>query len=106
MPPRRRLRPTLLLRCLSLLLTIVVFWITFTVVTATGLTRATILTLAIVWFIGIEAGVIPLLLERWITRSAESAGKASNIWFYDRDAEQKNDLHSFHQDSSENPTVR
>jgi hypothetical protein len=104
--PRRHLRPTFLLRCVSLLLAIGIFLISLALSTGTTVTVATIVILAGVWFIGIEAGFFPLLLATLITRSADKTFRPSSIWFYDRDSERKDALDSFHKDSSENPTVR
>jgi hypothetical protein len=80
--------------------------IAVTVAAATTLTLATITTLAIVWFIGIEAGVVPLLIESLLTKGAEEIGMKSSLWFYDRDRERKRACDSFNKDSSENPTLR
>jgi hypothetical protein len=88
------------------LLAVGVFLIALTLSTGTPVTVATIVILFIVWFLGIEAGLLPLLLATLITRSADKTVRPSSIWFYDRDSERKDALDSFHKDSSENPTVR
>ena len=106
MSQRRRLRPTFFLRCVNLLLALGIFWIAVTVAAATTFTLTTITILAIAWFIGIEAGVVPLLIESLITKGAEKTGKTSSLWFYDLDWEHRRERDSFNKDSSGNPTLR
>lgn len=103
----RRLRATFLLRC------VILAWCLLLVVAVLGLGMGTWWTLgalvfgALLWLVGIELGLLPLVLERAMVRHAARGGvRGSSIWFVDLDQEQEQQLRDFHDDSRDNPTIR
>ena len=60
------------------------------------------------WFLGVEAGLLPALLEHVLTRRAEndSTGAVNSIWFIDEDEERRTEWDKHEDDTSDNPTIR
>jgi hypothetical protein len=72
-----------------------------------GWTVALLVFIAIFWFVGIEAGLLPLVLERIAARRAEQTRKpVSTIWFVDLDQHRALETENFDKATRANPTIR
>lgn len=104
---RRRVRATFLLRCVLLAACIALFAGVVFIAQGTGWVLGTLTVVACFWFVGVEGGVLPLLLEEWAERRAARSGKpVASIWFVDLDAQAERDMKDFHDDTRDNPTIR
>jgi hypothetical protein len=103
----RRLRATFLLRC------VILAWCVLLVAAVLALGMGTQWTLGalvfgvLLWLVGIECGLLPLVIERAMVRHAARGGtRGSSIWFVDLDQEKARQLQDFHDESRDNPTIR
>ena len=104
---RRRVRATFLLRCVTLAVSLGLFFLVFAVLSTPVLTVSTFLILCAVWLLGIECDLLPILLERLLLRRAErTEGSTSSIWFVDVAGLGRTELQSHGRSSSDNPTIR
>ncbi|MFY9341077.1 MAG: hypothetical protein WAT39_01215 [Planctomycetota bacterium] len=103
----RRLRATLLLRGVLLACCVVLLAAVLLLGLSTGWTLGSLALAATVWLLGIEAGVLPLAIEYFAgRRAATNSRSASSIWFVDLAEQERQELRTFHDDTSDNPTVR
>ncbi len=105
--PMRRLRATFRLRCVLAAFCIALPACVLILGQSTGWTLGTLALAAILWFVGIEAGLLPLALEYVAVRRAAQSGRpVSSTWFVDLDEQQRKGMQAFHDDTSDNPTIR
>jgi hypothetical protein len=83
-----------------------IFFLLIEVSLPTPITTATVVGLIVFWFLGIEFGLLPLLLECLITKNAKRAGRFGRIWFVDTEEEQKRTFDAHIEASKDNPTFR
>lgn len=103
----RRVRATFLLRCVLLAACVGLFAGVLFISQSTRWTLFTLPVLVILWFVGIEGGLIPFALEQWAVRRAARSGRpVSSIWFVDLDEQSRQAMQQFHDDTSDNPTIR
>ena len=103
----RRVRATFLLRCVVLAACVGLFASVLLIGLSAGWTMVTFPLAAILWFVGIERGLLPVALEHMAVRRAARSGKqVSSIWFVDLDEQSRQDMQSFHDDTGDNPTIR
>ena len=103
----RRVRATFLLRCVILAACIALFVGVICLGASTGWTLGTLGFAAVLWFVGIEGGLLPLALEQVVVRRAARSGSpVSSIWFVDLDQQRVREMESFHEDTRDNPTIR
>jgi len=74
--------------------------------TSVAYTSYTALILIVVWFIGIEGGIVPWLIARYLTALAEKGNGQESIWFRNSSSEACRTLDTFRKDSSNNPTLQ
>ena len=104
---RRRVRATFLLRCVILAACVALFAVAAYLTRSLWFVAATLIVLSLIWFIGIEGGLLPEMIEHWLARRAAQSEKAvDSIWFVDLDAQDDKLRESFHDESSNNPTIR
>jgi uncharacterized membrane protein len=103
----RRLRASFLLRCV-ILGAIVSFGVGIVLLAqSTGWTLGTVIVVAAFWYLELEWDLFSSLIERWLTRRARRAdAPVASIWFVDLDAQSDRELARFHDDTSDNPTLR
>ena len=102
----RRIRPTFLLRCAVLAGSVGIFFLVLKLSTSGTFTGTTILVLIAFWFLGIEGGLLPFLLEHILVRKAERSGGADSLWFVDVNRERKREFDAHADATSDNPTIR
>ncbi|MGE0145138.1 MAG: hypothetical protein AB7T19_17775 [Planctomycetota bacterium] len=103
----RRLRATFLLRCVLLIAAVGVFAAVLLVGQSTGWALLILPFTVIVWFVGVEGGLIPLVLEHLAVRRAARTGRpVSSIWFVDQDEQEARNRQKFYDQTRDNPTVR
>lgn len=103
----RRVRATFLLRCVILAGSVALVACVVSLAQGSGWSLGTLGLLAVLWFVGIEVGVVPLALEQVaVRRAARSGAPVSSIWFVDLDEQRRRDLEHFHDSASDNPTIR
>ena len=105
--PMRRIRASFLLRlailgaCLGLVVGVVLLGL------HAGWVVGSIVFAAVLWFVGIELELLPWMIERAVVRRAsQTRGPVESIWFVDLDAQRKSEVEAFHEDTSDNPTIR
>lgn len=111
MVSRRRIRATFLLRCVILLFCVAVFAGALFAVTVVkwpiGWGLAVLSALVVFWFVGLEGGLLPYLIERAAVRRAEKSGRpVSSPWFVDADQERRDEFERFSRATRDNPTIR
>ena len=100
------LRPTILLRTVSLLIavaTIVAVWWLFDSI---GWTLFALGVAGVLWILGIEFHLLPLLMERIAVSQARRRDPGDSLWFVDVEAEKRRSLEQSSADTSDNPTIR
>lgn len=103
----RRLRATFLLRLVSLVLAVLLFAGLLSLNLSLGMRTGGLLALVVLWFLGIEGGLIPLLIERFVTRRAAAASEpVDSIWFVDLDRRAAAERERTAADTRDNPTLR
>ena len=104
----RRLRPTFLLQCVTLGFCLGLVVVVFFIAGLGVLTGSTLIAMLCLWFLGIEGGLFPALLEHMLSRRAESnnTGAVNSIWFVDEDEERRVEWEKHEDDTSNNPTIR
>jgi len=102
----KKVRPTFLLRCVVLAASVGTFLLVLKLSTSGTFTGATILALIAFWFLGIEGGLLPLLLEHILVKRAEGSPRVNSLWFVDVDRERKRELDRHSDATSSNPTLR
>lgn len=103
----RRLRATFLLRCVILAWCILLFAAVLGLGMGTQWTLGSLMFCAVLWLVGIECGLLPLVLERTMVRhAARGDARGFSIWFVDLDQTKEQQLQDFHDDSRDNPTIR
>ena len=104
---QRRLRPSFLLQCVTLGSCAAVVVAVFVFAGIGVVTGATVIAALCLWFIGIEGGLLPSLLEYILTRRAEDSSKpVSSIWFVDVDEQRRAEWDAHSDGTSNNPTIR
>lgn len=103
----RHLRATLLLRlvvmlgCAALVVAVVLLG------ASTGWTATAAAVAVAVWFLGVEAGLFVVPLERLARRSATArGGPVESVWFVDVDEQRRRARERFEEDTRDNPTIR
>ena len=102
-----RVRATLLLQCVILGASALLVGGLFVVAGTAWSVGGLVLAIA-AWWLGLEVGLLPALLEHLLVRRAARAdGPVHSIWFVDLDADAgpARDLARFHDDTRDNPTV-
>ena len=106
----RTVRPTFLLRVLILAAFIALFGLLFVFARAQYGALGQLIVLAaaaVVWFLGIEGGLLPYLAERWLARRASTQDQPPNsLFFADVDAEQREEQSQAETRGKDNPTLR
>ncbi|MFK7742518.1 MAG: hypothetical protein AB8H80_19555 [Planctomycetota bacterium] len=107
----RRLRATFLLRCVILAACVASVLAVVQLGLATGWIVATLAIAALLWFVGIEFGLLTLALERAAVRRAQRRAAGANgpiksIWFVDVNAQGESKRKAFVDDTADNPTLR
>lgn len=70
-------------------------------------TIGTIIFLIVFWGLGVEAGLLPYLLEHFLVRKAKrSSEKVNSLWFVDLDQKRKQQFDAHTKATSDNPTIR
>jgi len=100
----RRFRPTFLLRCVVLAVSVAIFLLVLNFSTSGTFTKTTIFALIVFWFLAIEAGLLPLIMEHLLVKKAEQSKRSGSIWFVDIKRKRKVDAQS--DVNSDNPTIR
>jgi len=84
----RRVRPTFLLRCVILAACVGLFAAVVYVTRSLWWTAGALTLLSLVWFIGIEYGLLLGWIEHWLSRRAVQSEKpVDSLWFVDLDAQ-------------------
>jgi hypothetical protein len=62
---------------------------------------------ALLWFVGLEIGLLPWWIERAVVRRVGRTGAPiHSIWIVDSDRQEARRTERFHQDTRDNPTIR
>lgn len=103
----RRIRPSFLLRVVALAIGIGLFFVIVKTIDSIGWTVAAVSFVAAFWFVGLEGGVVPTLIERAaVKRAKKSGGPVRSLWFVDVDAKNARVSDQAAEDSRDNPTIR
>lgn len=103
----RRIRPTFLLRCIVLAACVVLFAALLYVTRSLWWITGTLTLLSLVWFIGIEGGLLLEWIEHLLSgRAAQSEKPVDSLWFVDLDAQADRLREEFYKKSRDNPTIR
>ena len=105
----RRIRSTFLLRCVVLSASVGIFVVVLQLSLSLprNFTIGTILFLIMFWGLGVEAGLLPYLLEHILVRRAKrSSEKVNSLWFVDIDQKKKQQFEAHPKATSDNPTIR
>ena len=105
---RRRLRSTFLLKCVVLAASVGIFLLVLVLwlCNSMTLTAGVILFLIVFWFLGIEGGLLPFLLEYIIARQARRSEHAESLWFLDLDEVDRKQAKAHAKATRNNPTIR
>jgi len=102
----RRIRPTFLLRCVVLAVSVGLFVAVFKLSSSLPATLATGVLLVAFWFLGIDGGLLPDLLEYILVRRAgRRQGVVRSIWFVDAEQERDEEREAHEKATSNNPTI-
>ena len=103
----RRVRASFLLRGITLIGTVGVVVVIVIFSNTLGWNLWSITFVAGFWFLAIELGLLPLMIEFVLTRRAgASKVPITSIWFVDLDLETKRARHDFERATRKNPTIR
>lgn len=103
----KKIRATFLLRCVVLVASVGLFVASFWLLPSIGLRLGTAVFLLVFWFVGIEADLLPIFLERLLCRRASrEQGPVDSLWFVDPDQDQQEEQDAYTRGSSNNPTIR
>ena len=103
----RRVRASFLLRLVVLLCSAALFYAAVWLIDSVGWTVAAVSFIVAFWFIGLEGGVLPFLIERSaVERARASDAPVKSIWFVDVDEKDRRVREQAAEDSADNPTVR
>ena len=103
----RRVRATFLLRCVILLACLLAFGAVLHFGLGTPWAGGVLVVALVTWFVGIELDVLPLAIEHVVVRRAARRGvPARSLWFVDLEQQRARDRARFHDDTSDNPTIR
>ena len=103
----RRVRAKCLLRCVILASCVAALVGVSYLGMEAGWAISNLVFVAVLWLVGIEGGLLPLAIEYVVVRRAARSGKpVSSIWFVDLDQQRSQAMESFHDDTSDNPTIR
>lgn len=103
----RRVRPTPLLRVVVLAVCLASFATVLSLGAGPGTSHTSLVIVAAIWFIGLEAGLLPGLIELFLLRkAAKRKGTTSSIWFVDAQEVARQERARFHRDTEDNPTLR
>ena len=106
-PMKRRVRPTFLLRLATLIASVAVWALVAVVATSVPLKAFTFIALAVAWLVGVELGVLALLLERAGARAYDEAKAPINsLWFVDADKEDRRERERLREATSGNPSLQ
>ena len=103
----RRIRPTFLLRLVTLAISVGIWVAIAGAATSSPLRVGTLIVLLLGWFVGLEFGVLPSLLERvgaWAYDQQVDATRS--IWFIDLDAEERREKERLREATSGNPSLQ
>ena len=104
--PTGRLRPTFLLQLVVLGVSVALFMGVLLVSMSRTMEVGTVVFLVLFWFIGIEAGLLPSLLEHLlIRRTRRQNGAASSRWFVDVEAEHRAEMQRTREGTRDNPSL-
>jgi hypothetical protein len=102
----RRLRATFLLRTVILVFCVGIFVAGFFLLASTPLTLAAVVFLVVFWFVGIELGILPMLIEHYATKAAgEDAHRGPSLWFVDLAAKERERVERLREGTKENPSL-
>ena len=103
----RKIRATLLLRCVVLAASVCLFIAALWLLKSIGLRIGTVVILIAFWFLGIEAELLPTFLAWLLCRLASrEQGQVDSLWFVDPDRKKQAELDDQTRGSSNNPTIR
>ncbi len=103
----RRVRATFLLRCVVFAACLAAFFGLYSWRPAPGWAAVWIAFLALFWLLGLETGLPPLLIERFLARRAARRGEpVFSIWFVDEEVEENRTQERLQDKTRDNPTVR
>ena len=103
---KRRLRATLLLKTIIALVSVALFVGVVSLASGTASLLA-VGAILVLWFIGIEAELLPMAIEALGTERAErGSGRVSSLWFIDVEAESRQELEALRDGVSNNPSLR
>lgn len=106
-PMKRRVRPTFLLRLATLIASVAVWALVAVVATSVPLKAFTFIALAVAWLVGVELGVLALLLERAGARAYdEPKAPINSLWFVDADKEDRRERERLREATSGNPSLQ
>lgn len=103
----RRLRPTNLLRAVIFAWCVALAASVFLLGMQSGWVLGSLTFVVLLWFVGIENGLLLYALERFLARRAAANGaRGHSIWFIDEDQEADEQAERFRDETSDNPTIR
>jgi hypothetical protein len=104
---RRRIRPTMLLRCLALAISLALFVFVFLIFGYGSLLgKGLFVFLIAFWFLGIEGGLLPILLEWLLVRKFTRVNSTLRRLLLRAEDNDRKALERLLKDSEENPTIR
>jgi len=104
---KRKLRPSFLLRCVTLGFCTGFAVAVFFIAGMGTITGSTLIAMLCLWFVGIEWGLLPDLIEHMLTQRAvnNNTGVVNSIWFVDEDEERRVEWEKHEDETSNNPTI-
>ena len=103
----RRVRASLLLRLAILGASLAIFLGAWWLVDSIGFTMGTAILLLLLWFVGVEGGVLAHLIEKFAVRRARRLGlsEIDSVWFVDLDRRDQAVREAYERDMRDNPTL-
>jgi hypothetical protein len=103
----RRVRASFLLRCVILAFSVVIFAAIALVGNSNGWTLGFLAFLVLFWFVCVQGGFLPILIEHLLMRHARISGDPiESIWFVDLDRQAKRTRDDSYERTRKNPTIR
>lgn len=83
------------------------FLLVFVAATSTSVRLAALALLVVLWFLGIEADLLPMLIEHLVTRRASQArGPIHSAWFVDAEAKHRLEMEKLREATRDNPSLQ